>query len=603
MLELLKNLFASEQFIPHGHCYLWKPELVWLHIASDSLIALAYYSIPIMLVYFVLQRRDMPFQSLFWMFGCFIVACGTTHLIEIWTLWHSDYWLSGGVKVITAIVSLYTVSELFALMPKALTLPSPVQLEAMNQKLAQEIIERQRTEEALRQHQKQLEELVAKEGERTIELTQVNEQLSWQASHDALTGLVNRRKFKQCLEEAITTARTSHQEHALCYFDLDRFKIVNDTCGHLAGDELLRQVSALLQTRCRKTDTLARLGGDEFGLLLHQCSLEQALPVAQALHESIQAFRFVWQAKPFSIGVTIGMVAINAQSTSLDSVLSAADTACYAGKNQGRNRVHVYQAEDGELAQQRSEVQWVAQINQALAENRFCLYNQTIASLTAKSTGEHYEVLLRLVNETGEVILPMAFLPAAERYNLMPTIDRWVLSTFFAGVSASSGAKGSTIPQSLYAINLSGASVNDDQFIDFLKQQFDIHQIPPQQICFEITETVAIANLSKAAILIHEIRALGCRFALDDFGSGMSSFAYLKHLPVDYLKIDGCFIKDIVNDPIAASMVEAINRICHVMGIQTIAEFVTSETILTKVRTLGVDYAQGYAIALPQPIC
>jgi EAL domain-containing protein (putative c-di-GMP-specific phosphodiesterase class I) len=245
----------------------------------------------------------------------------------------------------------------------------------------------------------------------------------------------------------------------------------------------------------------------------------------------------------------------------------------------------------------------VERLNQALANNQFCLYYQTIAPLTTKlALGEHYEVLLRLVDETGEVISPVAFLPAAERYNFMPAIDRWVLSTFFKRFSATSGARNLNIQPSLYAINLSGASVNDEQFIDFLKQQFELHQIPPEQICFEITETVAITNLTKAALFIRELKAMGCCFALDDFGSGMSSFAYLKYLPVDYLKIDGCFIKDIVNDPIATSMVEAINRIGHVMGIQTIAEFVSNETILDKVKAIGVDYAQGYAIALPQPI-
>lgn len=600
MLKFLE-LFDSRQFVPHGHCYLWQPNLVGLHIVSDLLIALAYYSIPIMLVYFVLQRRDVPFQGIFLLFGAFIIACGTTHLMEIWTLWHPTYWLSGGLKIITAIVSLYTVSELFTLIPQALVLPSPAELALANQQLSQEISDRQKTEAALRKYQEKLEALVKEVGERTVELTQVNEQLSWQATHDALTGLFNRRKFEKCLENAVISAKTLNQEHTLCYIDLDRFKLVNDTCGHVAGDELLRQLSALLQSQCRKTDALARLGGDEFGLVLYQCSLKQALQVAQALHESIQKFQFVWQDKPFTIGASIGLVTINSYSKSLDSSLIAADAACYVAKNKGRNRVHVYHADDGEVAQQRSEMQWVAKLNQALADDRFCLYYQPIASLNAQSKlDEHYEVLLRLITETGEVISPQAFLPAAEQYNLMPTIDRWVLSKFFK--IATSGGITSNKSQSLYAINLSGASVNDEQLIDFLKQQFQLYQIPPEKICFEITETVAIANLNKAAQLIRELRAMGCRFALDDFGSGMSSLAYLKHLPVDHLKIDGSFIKDIVNDRIAASMVEAINSIGHVMGIKTIAEFVADETILDKVKEIGVDYAQGYAIAPPQPL-
>lgn len=535
------------------------------------------------------------------LFGAFIIACGTTHLMEIWTLWHPTYWLSGVLKIITAIVSLYTVSELFTLIPQALVLPSPAQLALANQQLSQEISDRQQTEKALRKYQEKLETLVKEVGERTVELTQVNEQLSWQATHDALTGLFNRRKFEKCLEEAVISAKNLNQEHTLCYIDLDRFKLVNDTCGHVAGDELLRQLSALLQSQCRKTDTLARLGGDEFGLVLYQCSLKQALQVTQALNESIQKFQFIWQDKPFTISASIGLVTINSYSKSLDSALIAADAACYGAKNKGRNRVHVYHTDDGEVAQQRSEMQWVAKLNQALADDRFCLYYQPIASLNAQSNlEEHYEVLLRLMTETGEVISPQAFLPAAEQYNLMPTIDRWVLSKFFKSF-AKSGAITSHL-RHLYAINLSGASVNDDQFINFLKQQFQLYQIPPQQICFEITETVAIANLNKAAQLIRELRAMGCRFALDDFGSGMSSFTYLKHLPVDYLKIDGSFIKDIVNDPIAASMVEAINSIGHVMGIKTIAEFVADQNILDKVKEIGVDYAQGYAISPPQPL-
>lgn len=602
-MKLIENLFDSGQFVPHGHCYLWKPELVGLHIVADLLIALAYYSIPIMLLYFVLQRRDVPFQGIFFLFGAFIVSCGTTHLMEIWTLWHPAYWLSGGLKIITATISLYTASELFDLIPKALVLASPAQWEVANQKLAQEISDRQQTESALRKYQEQLEALVTEVGERTVELTKLNEQLSWQATHDVLTGLFNRRKFEKSLEEAVNSARALDQEHTLCYVDLDRFKVINDTCGHVAGDELLRQVSTLFQMQCRKTDTLARLGGDEFGLVLYQCPVEQALKIVQAMTQSIQSFRFVWQDKTFNVGVSIGLVAINFHSKSLDSVMTIADAACYAAKNKGQNRIHIYQTDDGELAQQQSEVQWVERLNQALDNNQFCLYYQTIAPLTTKlAVEEHYEVLLRLVDVTGEVISPLAFLPAAERYNFMPAIDRWVLTTFFKRFSAMSKARTPNIRTSLYAINLSGASVNDDQFIDFLKQQFDLYQIPPEQICFEITETVAIANLTKAAQFIRELKAMGCCFALDDFGSGMSSFAYLKYLPVDYLKIDGCFIKDIVNDPIAAAMVEAINQIGHVMGIQTIAEFVSNETILNKVKAIGVDYAQGYEIASPQPI-
>ncbi|HEY9847431.1 MAG TPA: EAL domain-containing protein, partial [Candidatus Caenarcaniphilales bacterium] len=482
----------------------------------------------------------------------------------------------------------------------------------------------------------------------------ITRQLSWQASHDALTGLVNRREFEQRLEQAVLSARAQNQQHALCYLDLDQFKIVNDTCGHGAGDKLLHQVSSLLQTQVRAMDTLARLGGDEFGVLLNLCSLEQARRIANALCQRIQEFRFIWQDKTFAIGVSIGLVAINADSQSLVSTLSAADAACYAAKNRGRNRVHVYQANDSELKRQKGEMQWVTRIAKAFEDNRFRLYYQPIVPIALQEVGdglrpptdrdaglyagllprdtawqakkaaadslacllpqavdgwlEHYEVLLRLQDETGQLVSPAAFIPAAERYNLMHTIDRWVISTLFASQGQHYRELFNRdllqgLPcNCLYAINLSGTSINDEQFIDFLYEQFTLHQVPPQVICFEITETTAIANLGKAAEFIRELKEFGCRFALDDFGSGMSSFAYLKNLPVDYLKIDGDFVKDIIDDPIDSAMVEAISRVGQVMGIQTIAECVENNAILEKIKALGVDYAQGYGIARPHPL-
>jgi PAS domain S-box-containing protein len=466
--------------------------------------------------------------------------------------------------------------------------------------------------------------------------------LSWQASHDPLTELVNRRGFEQRLEQAVISAKTSNHQHALCYLDIDQFKIVNDTCGHLAGDELLRQVSTLLRTELRKTDILARLGGDEFsvliylrktdilarlgsdefGLLLYQCPLEPAQQIANMLRERIYEFRFVWEDNTFSISVSIGLVVLNADTQNLASVLSAAYAACYAAKNKGRNRVHVYQLDDSELAQQRGEMQWVSRITKALQENHFRLYSQRIVPIAqTERKSEHCEVLLRLEEETGKIVSPMAFIPAAERYQLMHLIDRWVISTLFAHLGQQYQdwhcSKLQNWP-SLYAVNLSGASINDEQFINFVQEQFALCRIPPSIICFEITETVAITNLGKAAQFMSELKALGCHFALDDFGSGMSSFAYLKNLPVDYLKIDGVFIKDIVTDAmpslcqasrtavneatIASEMVEAIARIASVMGIQTIAEFVENDSILVKLKALGVDYAQGYGIGKPCPL-
>jgi diguanylate cyclase (GGDEF)-like protein/PAS domain S-box-containing protein len=469
--------------------------------------------------------------------------------------------------------------------------------------------------------------LVFRDISQTRKLTR---QLSWQASHDALTGLVNRREFEQRLEQAVSYVKAQDLKaaklnklnkcdhlsdlsaqnfqdpcHILCYLDLDRFKIVNDTCGHAAGDELLRQVAELFEGQIRNGDTLARLGGDEFGILLHHCPLEKAIRIANRLREQVQSFRFAWEDRVFTIGVSIGLVTISAESQDITTVLSAADVACYTAKNRGRNRVQVYQTHDPDLTQRQNEMQWVRQLTQALEADQFCLYYQPIVSIAhPKQQGEHYEVLLRLRSQYGELIPPGAFVPIAERYNLMHLIDRWVIRTLFATQAEHYRQAWKRCQQEdatyLYAINLSGASLNDDQFIDFLHEQFALHRVPPQVICFEITETVAIANLTKAAQLIGEFRSLGCRFALDDFGSGMSSFAYLKNLPVDCLKIDGGFIKQIVESSIDSVIVKAINQIGQAMGLQTIAEFVENDLILEKLRLIGVDYAQGYGISKPK---
>ncbi|MCC3471062.1 MULTISPECIES: EAL domain-containing protein [unclassified Microcoleus] len=452
-------------------------------------------------------------------------------------------------------------------------------------------------------------------------------QLTWQATHDPLTQLVNRHEFEYQLEHALHSSQGYGQEHVMLYLDLDRFKIVNDTSGHVAGDELLRQVSQLLKSNIRKTDILARLGGDEFAVLLYNCPPEQGLDVAKLLLQNIQEFRFAWQDKTFAIGVSIGLVAINRKTVSTSAVLSAADLACYAAKNKGRNRVQVYQPGDRELIKQHGETQWVVEINQALEDNRFRLYSQPIVHLRElPTTGTHCEILLRLQLQTGQLVSPMAFIPAAERYNLMHAIDRWVIRTLFSNLSQiftanllvqNHGADDNivTLPaccplsnsqasfdkySSLYAINLSGDSINEEKFIDFIQEQFSLYQIPPEIICFEITETVAIANLSKAACLIWKLKELGCQFALDDFGSGMSSFAYLKNLPVDYIKIDGNFIKNLAENPIDIVMVEAITKIAHAMGIKTIAEYVESQAVMDKLKELGVDYGQGYYLGKPQ---
>ncbi|AFZ35084.1 diguanylate cyclase/phosphodiesterase with PAS/PAC sensor(s) [Stanieria cyanosphaera PCC 7437] len=429
---------------------------------------------------------------------------------------------------------------------------------------------------------------------------QLTRQLSWQARHDPLTGLYNRLEFERQAQQTIIAAQQEDSHHILCYLDLDQFKLVNDTCGHAAGDELLRQVTNLMQRRVRTTDVLARLGGDEFALLLYHCSLTEGEKIANTLRELIKNFRFTWQKNSFTIGVSIGLVTIDRNSTNLNQVLSAADATCYAAKQKGRNCIQVYAPEECNLSQQQGDLPWINRLNQALAENRFCLYWQNIAPVSDRSQRKHYEILLRLIDETGAIILPGAFIPAAERYNLMPTIDRWVINTFFKLYEQCCQKESNS--DNIYTINLSATTINQGELCQFLKEQFSLYTISPNNICFEITETTAIANLTQATQLIQELKQLGCYFALDDFGSGISSLTYLKNLPVDYLKIDGSFIKNITNDPIDRATVEAFNRISHVMKIKTIAEFVENEDILASLKELEIDYAQGYGIAKPIPL-
>ncbi len=423
-------------------------------------------------------------------------------------------------------------------------------------------------------------------------------QLAWQASHDPLTHLFNRQKFIQSIDECIAKARRQQTHHVLCCMDLDHFKTVNDTCGHAAGDQLLRRIADLWRTKIRASDSLARLGGDEFGLLLYDCKLDRAIEIANNLCQSIQTFRFTYDNKTFNLGVSIGLVPITQQTINTEAALQLADSACYRAKDKGRNRVQVHDQDDQEVQQYSSDSQWFARITKALDEDQFVLYEQAILPARTDSTDISLsEILLRL-KEGEETILPMAFIPPAERYNLMPKIDRWVIRHFLAYLS-SRHARLTDPVDKLYSINLSGCSINDESFIDFVKEQLEQHPTGVKALCFEITETVAISNLPKAASFMLELKQLGCQFALDDFGSGMSSFTYLKHLPVDFLKIDGNFVKEAAEDHITCAMLEAINQVGHVMELKTIAEYVENQPILDKVRELGIDYVQGFAIKKP----
>ncbi|AZV28331.1 MULTISPECIES: EAL domain-containing protein [Pseudomonas] len=425
--------------------------------------------------------------------------------------------------------------------------------------------------------------------------------LSWQATHDALTGLANRREFEYRLEQALHNLTRQAGRHALMFLDLDQFKLVNDTCGHAAGDELLRHICALLQSGLREGDTLARLGGDEFGILLENCAPEAAEKIAESLRQTVQNLHFVWKGRPFLTTVSIGLVHVAQNPTTLEASLRAADMACYMAKEKGRNRVQVYHADDSELSLRFGEMAWVQRLHMALEENRFCLYAQEIAPLgsVAGGTRGHIEILLRLHDEAGRMILPDSFIPAAERYGLMTSLDRWVVQNVFKVIAQCINEECEG-PLAMCAINLSGITIGDDAFLHFLREQFDNYGVPPEMICFEITETSAIANLGSAIRFINELKGLGCYFSLDDFCAGMSSFAYLKHLPVDFLKIDGSFVKDMLDDPINRAMVEVINHIGHVMGKQTIAEFVETAQIEQALLEIGVDYAQGYVVERPQ---
>jgi diguanylate cyclase (GGDEF)-like protein/PAS domain S-box-containing protein len=432
------------------------------------------------------------------------------------------------------------------------------------------------------------------------ESRELNRRLSYHASHDSLTGLVNRQEFEQRLERALVSAKARESAYALCVIDLDQFKIINDTSGHGAGDALLSQVGQLLKSKIRWRDTLARLGADEFAVLLEACTLDEALRTAEALRAAVAEHRFQWEDRTFRLGASIGVVPLSGANDDPVSALSAADAAAQAAKEQGRNRVHCFEDNDLDLMRRRREMQWAARISSALEEGRFELYRQEILPLQeAGEIGRHYEILLRMRDEQGKVVTPDHFIAAAERYGITPAIDRWVVENTFRWLVSEADERDSL---AMCSINLSGQSLADDKFLPFVIDRFHRTGLDARRICFEITETAAIASYSQATRFIHALKDLGCRFALDDFGTGLSSFGYLKHFPIDFLKIDGSFVRDIHRDPIDRAMVRSINEIGHLTNKKTIAEFAENEEIIAMLRDLGVDYAQGYGVGHPQRI-
>ncbi len=424
-------------------------------------------------------------------------------------------------------------------------------------------------------------------------------QLSHQASHDDLTGLVNRREFERRLRRVLQTSDMEPSEHALCYLDLDQFKVVNDTCGHVAGDELLRQLAEVLGQHLRRRDTLARLGGDEFGILLEHCSVERATKFAQNLCAALVAHRFTWDRACFRISASVGLVPIGPHCGGIDQVLAQADAACYAAKEAGGNRVQVFRIDDLDHERRAGEMRWVPRLQEALEQGGFELYCQELRALGRDSSSRCMELLLRLNEPSGETVSAGRFFPAAERFNLATQLDRLVLERALAWLQERPRFVDTL---GFVAVNLSGASLADLEFRRFAMESIATSGLPARKLCFEITETAAIASIARALDLIRELKTLVCRFALDDFGTGLSSFAYLKRLPVDLLKIDGAFVRDMLREPVDMAMVRSINELSHVAGKLTVAEAVESADLLPPLTAMGVDYAQGYGVSRPQPL-
>ena len=421
--------------------------------------------------------------------------------------------------------------------------------------------------------------------------------ISYEATHDGLTRLVNRKEFERRLQRLLE--HESPAQHALLYMDMDGFKLVNDTGGHAAGDAVLREVAAVFRSRVRERDTLARLGGDEFGLILEHCPQSQALGAAYQLRKAIEDHEFRWDGRVYRVGVSIGFVPISGSNWKLDDLLAAADSACYEAKRIGRDHIQPAHNPATQRSRRRGELRWSQSLNEALSQDRFWLHCQPIAPLSATDPGpSRYEILVRMIGLDGSMIEPQTFVPVAERLGIMPRIDRWVIRNAFSTVLK--GSKHQNGPR--YAINLSGTSLNDTGLMEFIREQLRSFEVDPCSVCFEITETAVIHNLARTAHLMRELKDLNFSFALDDFGSGLSSFGYLKALPVDYLKIDGSFVRNMEDDSVDYAMVKCINEIGHVMGIKTVAEFVHSKAVWDKLKSLHVDYAQGDIVGSPRPL-
>ena len=425
------------------------------------------------------------------------------------------------------------------------------------------------------------------------QVREMEEEMHHLARHDALTGLINRRAFEEEVEEVLDQTKGSERQHALCYLDLDEFKLINDSCGHSAGDEFIRQITAVLVGKVRPTDIVARMGGDEFAVLLTDCGADRAAIIAEDLAEAIRRVRFLWEDRIYAVGASIGLVPISAESEGAEVVLKAADAACHVAKETGRNRIHVYEDGDTAIAERTGEMQWISRIHKALAEDRFVLYRQRLAPLSDRASRDPlFEILVRMLDPQGALVEPNDFIPSAERYHLISEIDRWVIRHALATLAE-------VDPSIRFILNVSGQSVSEESFQTFVMGQFRSSGVAPERIYFEITETVAIADLQRAMRFISIFKGLGCRFVLDDFGKGVSSYTYLKNLPVDFLKIEGEFVRRMLDDPIEAAIVDSINQVGQIVGLETIAECVETKEIFEAVRDAGIDHAQGYWLERP----